>query len=140
MKNFFVVLLSISSLFILADIYPQTSNEALDEAVEAQNEAIYSARFSPRWLIAYAEDLEARGYSTDDCVKIVEAAKAVMEVYKREISIEEKDAETKAKLLRYADAMLRLTDNMLRYYNTGDKDILQTIERNKEEVLSYEKE
>lgn len=127
-----VVLLSLS-----LSVWPQVE-EDLQEAQQAQDEAVYNARFSPRWLITYAEDLEGRGYNNEDCVKIVEAARTITEVYKKEINAEE-NITAKDRMLRYANAMLKLADDLIKYYRTSDKSLLETIDKDKDEVLLYEK-
>ncbi|MEI8349729.1 MAG: hypothetical protein WCI77_06205 [Candidatus Omnitrophota bacterium] len=136
-KVFIVSSICVALLGLSATVWPQVE-EDIEEAQRAQDEAVYNARFSPRWLITYAEDLEGRGYSGEDCLKIVEAAKTVTEIYRKEIVAEE-NVSSKERMLRYADAMLKLTDDLMKYYRTSDKALLETIDKDKDEVLLYEK-
>jgi hypothetical protein len=139
MRKMPMLLVTVIFLFIFSLVaYPQAVDNSTEETQEAHEEAIYSARFSPRWLIAYAQDLEARGYSASDCIKLIEAAKAISEVSKKEI-MAELESETKSKMLHYADTMIKLTDDLLLYYRTGDTKMQELIQRDMEEVLSYEK-
>lgn len=138
MKKVFIVLSACAVLCSCGvGIWAQVEGD-IEEAQRAQDEAVYNARFSPRWLITYAEDLEGRGYSSDDCLKIVEAAKTITEMYRKEIVAEE-NVSSKERMLRYADAMLTLTDHLIKYYRTSDKSLLEIIDKDKDEVLLYEK-
>ena len=107
--------------------------QGLQQAVAARQYALEKARFSPRWLFTYAEELQFHGLS-GECVKVAEAAKNVNDAFAADTTTKLKDSSLKNQTLAYTTAMGRALEAEIVFCRSGDEKM---SEQSHEQMSNY---
>ena len=112
-------LLTISVLAHAEESKNHDLGATLQAAVASLQGTLEKARFSPRWLFTYAEELQFHGLS-GECVKVAEAAKNINDAFAADATAKLKDSALKNQTLAYTTAMGRALEAEVVFCRSGD--------------------
>ncbi len=93
--------------------------QGMRQVIAARQDALEKARFSPRWLFTYAEELQFHGLS-GECAKVAEAAKNINDAFTADATAKLKDSALKNQTLAYTAAMEQALEAEIAFCRSGD--------------------
>ncbi|MCF7873659.1 MAG: hypothetical protein K9M00_02385 [Candidatus Omnitrophica bacterium] len=160
MKNFKFPLCLLLAMFLLCLSFISYSQENYDtenftknimEAAKAGRMGRLNARFTcPRYLLRYSMTLYNVG-SRENAIEIATVAKTIASLVKKALAVnyisdleaktfakEINDPKIKSKMIDYTTALKNAAAAHIKYFKTGDKDIIYTIDEYLDKAFQYD--
>jgi hypothetical protein len=148
MRKKIVVLGMVLRFLLLSSlVYAQSQdkNDSIQQSVDAWSFGTNSAMFAcPRYLLRWSMELYKAG-AKEDAIKIAEVAKnnaelAGKDISKYSASLPQSLPQIKQKMINYTGVMAQAADEYIKYFKTGDKNIIDTIDKYMNEASGYDKD
>lgn len=155
-KKIVVIAAALCFIFLsLAQAQTKDASEDLlknfQQATDSMMSANHNARFTcPRYLLRWGMELYKVG-AKEEAIRIAEAAKRISEISARQISKfttefdtrypqELKDPAIKQKMISYLQAVSSAAEEHVKYFKTGDKKVIDAIDKYLDEAAKYNKD